>query len=193
MKPTMKKIFNILIAIALLLMGSIQSAKAQYSENPMTNRRWVNFSNGVNTADNLSWQTALTYSKRSDILMSSARFGYSQELIEGPNDSVTVSKNKIIELGMMWGEAFGGNKWYISAAAGMGLNVRIYGDDIEDTTAFRTVTGVTIGVPLQIEAGFFINDNWGLNATGVANWNFRQPYVGAHFGIVYRFKKSKSS
>jgi hypothetical protein len=193
MKPTMNKKINILIASAFLLIGTAQTAKAQYSENPMTNRRWINFSNGVNTADNLSWQTALTYSKRSDVLMSSARLAYSQELIEGANDSVTFNKNKIIELGMMWGEAFGGNKWYISAAAGMGLNVRIYGDDIEDTTAFRTVTGLTIGVPVQIEAGFFINENWGVNATGVANWNFRQPYFGGHFGVIYRFKKSKSS
>ena len=189
----MNKKFNILIASAFLLIGTAQTAKAQYSENPMTNRRWINFSNGVNTADNLSWQTALTYSKRSDVLMSSARLGYSQELIEGADDSVTFNKNKIIELGMMWGEAFGGNKWYVSAAAGMGLNVRIYGDDIEDTTAFRTVTGLTIGVPVQIEAGFFINENWGLNATGVANWNFRQPYFGGHLGVIYRFKKSKSS
>lgn len=193
MKPTMNKKFNILIASAFLLFGGVLTADAQYSENPMTNRRWINFSNGVNTADNISWQTALTYSKRSDVLMSSARLAYSQELIEGANDSVTFNKNKIIELGMMWGEAFGGNKWYISAAAGMGLNVRIYGDDIEDTTAFRTVTGVTIGVPVQIEAGFFINENWGLNATGVANWNFRQPYFGGHLGVIYRFKKSKSS
>lgn len=193
MKPTMTKKINIFKSSAFLLVLATSSAMAQYSENPMTNRRWVNLSNGVNTADNLSWQTALTYSKRSDVLMSAVRLGYTQELIEGADDSVTVSKNKIIELGMMWGEAFGGNKWYISASAGMGLNVRIYGDDIEDTTAFRTVTGVTIGVPVQIEAGFFINDKWGLNATGVANWNFRQPYVGAHFGVIYRFKKSKSS
>lgn len=193
MKPTMTKKINIFKSSAFLLVLATSSAMAQYSENPMTNRRWVNLSNGVNTADNLSWQTALTYSKRSDVLMSAVRLGYTQELIEGADDSVTVSKNKIIELGMMWGEAFGGNKWYISASAGMGLNVRIYGDDIEDTTAFRTVTGVTIGVPVQIEAGFFINDKWGLNATGVANWNFRQPYVGAHFGVIYRFKNSKSS
>lgn len=179
----------ILLALLLLLFPDIQ---AQYSENPLKERQWLNFSNGLNTADHYSWQSALTYSKRSDVLITSIRFGYSQELFESVKDSVTDMKNKIIEAGMMWGEGFGGEHWYVTATAGMGLNLRIYGDDDEDTQLTRSITGVTIGVPVQIEAGILFNDNWGMNSTILANWNFRQPYVGLHAGIVYRFKKKKS-
>ncbi|MFZ4785348.1 MAG: DUF2715 domain-containing protein [Flavobacteriales bacterium] len=175
-----------------LLLSLITNIQAQYAENPLKERQWLNFSNGINTADHFSWQSALTYSKRSDVLMTSIRMGYSQELFESAKDSVTDMKNKIFEAGMMWGEGFGGEHWYVSATAGMGLNLRIYGDDDEDTKLTRSITGLTIGVPVQLEAGILFNDRWGMNSTILANWNFRQPYVGLHVGMVYRFKKKKS-
>ena len=166
-------------------------AFGQYKSNPLANKEWLNSSLGANTADNISWQMAATYSKRSDVLITAVRLGYSQEFIESAADSVTSKKNKIIEAGMMWGEGYGGEHWYASIAGGMGLNVRRYADDIEDTTLVRVLTGVTIGVPVQLELGLLFNENWGASATALANWNFRQPYVGLHVGVVYRPSKKK--
>lgn len=177
--------------IAFLVLLSLSQAKAQYESNPLADKAWVNFSNGFNTGDHISWQTALSYSKRSDVLIMGYRLSYSQELIEAENDSVLSPKNKLLEAGIMWGEGYGGENWYVSLSGGMGLNVRIVGDDIEDTDKTETITAVTIGVPVQLEAGVLLTKNWGINLTGVANWNFREPYVGAHLGFFYRLSKKK--
>lgn len=163
----------------------------QYESNPLADKAWVNFSNGFNTGDNFSWQSAISYSKRSDVLIMGYRLSYSQELFEADNDSVFSPKNRLLEAGIMWGEGYGGKNWYVSLSGGMGLNVRIVGDDIEDTNETETITAVTIGVPVQLEAGALMGQNWGINITGVANWNFREPYVGAHLGFFYRPSKKK--
>lgn len=126
--------------------------------------------------------------------MTSLRFAYTQELIEGADDSVTFRKNRIIETGIMWGEGWGGRRWYAAGSAGMSINLRMYGDSaIENNTSFQYFSALTLGVPAQIEAGVFLNKQLAINTTLLGNWNFRQPYIGVHLGITYRFKHASSS
>lgn len=183
------RLFNILLISALTFCSSLSFG--QYEDNPLKDKQWSTLSLGANTADNISYQVLLSHSMRSETVITSFRLAYNQELFSSNNDSVTSFKNKSVELGMMWGDGFGGDKWYMSLNGGMGLNIRRYGDDVEDTTLVRRLTGVTIGVPVQLEAGAFITNEWGIVFCGVANWNFRQPYVGATLGVVYRPKRKK--
>lgn len=177
-------IFIILIAFSAL-------GKSQYESNPLEGKQWGVFSLGGNTADFNSYQIHASYSKRSDFIITSGRLAYNQELFSATNDSVLSFKNKSFEIGMLWGEGYGGKNWYFAASIGMGLNIRRYGDDLEDTTAIRKLTGVTIGIPAQIELGAFFNDQWGTVLMANGNWNFRQPYIGLNVGVVYRPKKAK--
>lgn len=174
------------IALVLVLTTSAVELCAQYESNPLADKAWYNFSNGLNTGDNISWQSSISYSKRSDVLIMGYRLAFSQELIEAENDSVFSPKNRLLELGILWGEGYGGERWYGCLSGGMGLNIRFVGDDIEDTNDTELITAVSIGVPVQLEIGVLLGRNWGINATGVANWNFREPYVGAHLGVFYR-------
>jgi hypothetical protein len=179
-------------ALFLLFLLTGAWAKAQYEKHPLEERQWVALLNGVNTADNISWQTTGTYSYRSDFMLTQVRFGYSQEFIEGPSDSIFFRKNRIIETGVLWGEVFAKKNWYVSGSIGMGLNIRLYGDSAEQNkTDFRYLSAVTIGVPAQIETGVWIGPSFGLGTGIIANWNFRQPYVGTFFSLIYRFKKQK--
>lgn len=165
------------------------TAVAQYTTNPLAEKKWVNVAAGLSNMDNISWNVGATASFRGDVIIMSARLAYSQELIEAANDSVFSPKNRLLELGMMWGEGYGGKNWYVSAVGGMGLNVRFFGDDEEDSDAVRRLAAVTIGVPLQIEFGIFMTDNIALTFNGIANWNFREPYAGGQMGVTYRVKK----
>jgi len=179
------------ILFALLCLGLVQ-AHAQYEKNPLVESQWLSISGGLNTADYRSWQAMASYSYRSDIMLTQYRLAISQELIEGPNDSIFYKKNRIIETGILWGDAYTKKKWYISGGLGMGLNIRMYGDTaIQNDSAFRYITAVTIGIPAQLETGFWISPNAGIGASIVANWNFRQPYVGAHLHFIYRFRKKQ--
>jgi hypothetical protein len=180
------------IAIFIFLLLPLGYACAQYEKHPLEERQWVALMNGVNTADNISWQTTGTFSYRSDFMLTQVRLGFSQEYIEGPEDSIFFRKNRIIETGILWGEAFAKKNWYVSGSIGMGLNIRLYGDSaVQNKTDFRYLSAVTIGVPAQIETGVWIGPSFGLGTGIIANWNFRQPYVGTFFSLIYRFKKQK--
>lgn len=162
---------------------------AQYTSNPLKDKKWINVSAGLTNMDNVSWMGSASASLRTDVLITSGRIAYSQELFEADNDSVLSPKNRLIEMGLMWGEGYAGKNWYVSLVGGMGLNLRLYADDDDNTPEIRRLTAVTIGVPVQLEAGVFFTEQIGLSINGVANWNFRRPYVGAHIGCFYRFKK----
>lgn len=179
----MRKI--LLVFFTLLCVASY----GQYTSNPLKDKRWFNVSAGLTNMDNISWMASASVSMRTDVLITSGRVAYSQELFEADNDSVLSPKNKLVELGLMWGEGYGGDKWYVSLVGGMGLNLRMYADDDDNTPEIRKLTAVTIGVPVQLELGAFITDQLGISINGVANWNFREPYFGGHIGCFYRFKK----
>ncbi|MFN8697752.1 MAG: hypothetical protein ACK5XQ_00370 [Flavobacteriales bacterium] len=176
----------------LLLLLLTSPAFAQYTANPIEGMQWLTVSGGLNTADNVSWQAGLSFAKRGEVLMTQMRAMYSQELIEAPDDTCFASKNKLIEIGLMWGEGWGGRYWYVSGGVGLGLNVRSYCDyAIQNKDEFRTVTAVTIGVPAQIDAGIWVSKTIGINLQVLGNWNFRQPYIGAHLGCVWRMKEGR--
>lgn len=178
----------IIISLILLISGHLS---AQYEKNPLIGKRWVNVSGGLHTGDHISWQAAATASLRSDILVSSARLAYSQELMEAPNDSVLSPKNRLLEAGLMWGEGYAGKKWYVSFAGGMGVNIRFFADDDDNSEEIRRLTAITIGVPVQVEMGAFLTESFGISLNGVGNWNFREPYFGAHIGFFYRLNTRK--
>jgi hypothetical protein len=174
------------------LSGLALTSRAQYVENPLKDRRWLMVSGGMNNADYRSWQTGITYSSRGESMITQVRMMFSQELTEGPADSIFFRKNKLAELGVLWGDGWGGNNWYVTGTAGMALNIRMYGDSaLQSNTEFRYLRAVTIGIPAQIEAGVRFNKSWGITAAMVGNWNFRQPYFGAHLGLVYHFKRKQ--
>jgi hypothetical protein len=165
---------------------------AQYTANPLEGMRWMTFSGGANTADYRSWQAGVSYASRSEVILTQLRAMYSQELIEAPDDTCFSTKNKLAEIGILWGDGWGGRNWYVSGSVGMGLNVRSYCDfEIQNDSEFRTVTAVTIGVPAQVEAGVWVSPTIGINMLLLGNWNFRQPYAGAHLGCVWRMKPGK--
>jgi hypothetical protein len=167
-------------------LGSASFAWSQYDQNPLQGKRWATLGAGLNTADNVSWQTMLSYSKRGETMLTQVRLGYSQEFIESKDDTCTERKNRIIETGVLWGDGWAGRKWYITGAVGFGLNVRMYCADA-DYGGFRYLTAVTIGVPASIECGFMATKDWGLGIQVVGNWNFRQPYIGGQLAWHYRF------
>lgn len=171
--------------LVLLATLSILASHAQYEENPLKGKKWLTLSGGLSTADHISWQVACTGSSRGETMITQARLAYSQEFIEGRDDSATFRKNRILEAGLMWGDGWRTRKWYVNGSLGFGFNIRMYEDDglYED---FRYLTAVTIGVPAQIEAGAIIGKKWGLGIVVLGNWNFRQPYVATHLGFVYR-------
>ena len=171
-------------AFLLLFRGQVV---AQYSDNPLRGMRWVGVSSGMNTSDNWAWQGMLTYSKRGEGSLVQARAAYAQELWLTGNDSCPEYRNKLAEFGVLWGEGWGGKSWYVSGTVGFGFNVRRqckpggYENEIE--------TGLTLGVPFQIEAGIRLGEYSGISLIGVGNWNFREPYVGAHLAYIRRLSK----
>lgn len=163
----------------------VATANAQYEDNPLKGKKWATLGAGLNTADNISWQTAITGTMRGETMITQLRFGYSQELIEAANDSCTNVKNRIIEMGLLWGDGWGGKRWFVAGTLGFGLNVRMYctPGDYED---FEYLTAVTLGIPAHIELGVMASKNIGITLSVLGNWNFRQPYAGAHLGVTYR-------
>ncbi len=179
-------------ALALVLLTTGKGAFAQYEANPLTGMKWLTISGGLNTADHISWQGMASASMRGETMITQFRLGYSEEFIESPNDSCTQRKNRIIEAGVLWGDGWTSRKWFFTGSVGFGLNMRMYCADA-DYGDFRYVTAMTIGVPAQIELGYLLNKKWAMTFVGVGNWNFRQPYVGAHLGLTYRFVSSMTS
>jgi hypothetical protein len=160
---------------------------SQYSDNPLRGSRWVSLSSGMNTSDNWAWQAMLTYSKRGEGSMLQARVGYTQELWLTEIDSCPEYRNKLVEFGLLWGDGWGGKSWYVTGSVGFGLNVRRFCriNGYENEIA----TGLTLGVPFQVEAGLRLGEHSALSIIGVGNWNFREPYVGAHLAYIRRLSK----
>lgn len=170
----------------LFCCSAVNTVSGQYEDSPLKGKKWATLSVGVNSADFLCWQGMGTFSSRGETVLTQLRLGYSQELLIASNDSCTEKRNRLSEIGLLWGDGWGGKKWYVTAAVGFGMNVRMYCDHGQYEN--RYLTAVTLGVPAQIELGLMINKNIGVNMVGVGNWNFRAPYFGGHLGFVYRFK-----
>ena len=154
-------------------------AKAQYTTNPMLNTSWTSFGLGANSADNLSYQLFASKSKYEETVSTTVRAAYSQELIEGKDDSIFFRKNRSLEVGVLWGQVWGKNNMFLAASAGMGLTLRLYGDSaLQVIDQFEYKAGATIGVPAQIEMGY-LSKKGGLSLMLTGNWNFREPYYGA--------------
>jgi hypothetical protein len=178
--------------LLLLFVCCSRNAVAQYEANPLANTRWITLAGGATTADNVSWTASGSYSKRSDVLLTQFRGAFTQEMISAPGDSCTMRMSKMGEVGMMWGDGYAGKKFYFTIAAGMGVVVRRYCQKyLYNEEAY--LTGVTIGVPAQIEMGVSLSPMIWLNLNVNANWNFREPYAGALLGVSYRFKKAKTT
>jgi len=171
---------------AILLLMSL-SLSAQYSDNPLRGKRWYNVGAGLNTADYWSWQGMLSYSKRGEGSLVQTRFAFTQELWIAPNDSCTEKHNKLFELGLMWGDGWGGKRWYATGSVGFGFNMRMYCR--KNGYANEYITGLTLGVPLQIEAGVLLGKQSGISLIGTGNWNFRQPYLGAQLAFYRMLNK----
>ncbi len=180
-------IFGLCIFFMLIFVSNISDA--QYTENPLKEKRWIGFAGGLNTADNISWNGTAFYTKRSEVILTTTRVGYSQEFIESANDSCFSMKNKIAEFGIMWGDGWGGDHWYLTGAAGFGFNVRRYCDDRAQGDV--GLTAVTVGIPFQVEIGAMLNPRLGVVLVAMGNWNLRQAYLGANLGMVWRLKKVK--
>lgn len=152
---------------------------AQYTTNPMLNTTWTSFGLGATNADNLSYQLFASKSTYEETVSTTLRAAYSQELIEGSNDSIFFRKNRSLEIGVLWGQVWGKNNMFLAASAGMGLMVRLYGDSaLQVIDEFDYKAGATIGVPAQIEMGY-LSKKGGLSLMLTGNWNFREPYYGA--------------
>ena len=166
-------------ATILFLFCLCSTAIAQYTTNPMLNTRWTSFGIGANSSDNLSYQLFASKSKYEETVSTTIRAAYSQELIEGADDSIFFRKNRSLEVGILWGQVWGKNNLFLAASAGMGLTLRLYGDSaLQVTNEFVYKAGATIGVPAQIEMGY-LSKKGGLSLMLVGNWNFREPYYGA--------------
>jgi len=155
------------------------AAIAQYTTNPMLNTTWTSFGIGATNADNLSYQLFASKSTYEETVSTTIRAAYSQELIEGADDSIFFRKNRSLEVGVLWGQVWGKNNMFLAASAGMGLTVRFYGDSaLQVIDQFVYKAGATIGVPAQIEMGY-LTKKGGLSFMLTGNWNFREPYYGA--------------
>jgi hypothetical protein len=193
LKRTMPVRTKILLpALVVWMIASSTALYGQYDANPLTGMQWLTISGGLNTADHISWQGMAAASMRGETMITQFRLGYSQEFIESPNDTCTERKNRISEIGVLWGDGWTSRKWFFTGTLGFGMNVRMYCADA-DYGEFRYVTAVTIGVPAQVELGYLLSKKWALTFVGVGNWNFRQPYGGAHFGLTYRFISTMTS
>ena len=167
------------LAPLLFLMFISLIAQAQYTTNPMLNTTWTSFGLGANSADNLSYQLFASKSTYEETVSTTLRAAYSQELIEGQDDSIFFRKNRSLEVGILWGQVWGRKNMFVAASAGMGLSLRLYGDSaMQVLNQFEYKAGATIGVPAQIEMGY-LSKKGGLSLMLTGNWNFREPYYGA--------------
>ncbi len=166
-------------ALPLFLVCISLVAQAQYTTNPMLNTTWTSFGIGANTSDNLSYQLFASKSTYEETVSTTLRAAYSQELIEGKDDSIFFRKNRSLEVGVLWGQVWGKNNMFVAASAGMGLTLRLYGDSaMQVIDQFVYKAGATIGVPAQLEMGY-LSKKGGLSLMLTGNWNFREPYYGA--------------
>lgn len=166
------------LAALLFLICSTLPVFGQYTTNPMLNTQWTSFGIGVNSADNLSYQLFASKTTYEETVSTTLRAAYSQEFIEGKDDSIFFRKNRSLEVGVLWGNVWGKKNMFLAASAGMGLTLRLYGDSaMQVTDQFVYKAGATIGVPAQIEMGY-LSKKGGLSLMLTGNWNFREPYYG---------------
>jgi hypothetical protein len=184
--PFLECPFVILISVIL----ACTDTHAQYTDNPLKGQRWFTVAGGLGNMDYISWGAGGSYSKRGETLLTQVKLAYSQEFIESPEDTCTSRKNRLAESGILWGDGYSWKHGYITGALGFGFNVRFYCDqgDFED----RYLSALTVGLPAQIEAGFYIGKQWSAGLVLVANWNLRAPYAAAHIGVGYRLKKQRN-
>ncbi len=168
------------------LMALTTIVNAQYADNPLKGKTWATLSAGLNTADNISWQTAIAANMRGETMITQMRVAYSQEFIEADDDSCFLKKNKIIELGLLWGDGWAGRRWFVTGTLGFGLNIRRFCSEPDVAMASNYISAVTLGIPAHVEFGVMANAHWGITIAILGNWNFRQPYAGAHLGLTYR-------
>ena len=169
----------LLLLFAVLVLSS--QAGAQYSDNPLRNSRWYSAGIGLNTSDYWSWQTAFTYSKRGEASLVQARLAYTQELWMAADDSCTDRHNRLTEVGILWGDGWAGKRWYATGSIGFGFNMRMYCRKADYESEY--ITGLTLGVPIQVEAGVLLGKKSGISLIGLGNWNFREPYLGAQLAF----------
>jgi hypothetical protein len=181
----LKSLINSLLFLFLVLVSEL--GFAQYEDNPLRGSRWVSVGGGINTSDYWSWQGMLSYSKRGEGSLVQLRAAFTQELWIAPNDSCTEKHNKLSEFGVLWGDGWGGRKWYVTGSVGFGLNVRQYCRKADYENEY--ITGLTLGVPFQVEAGLRMGKYAAISFIGVGNWNFREPYAGAHLAYTRFIKK----
>jgi hypothetical protein len=174
------------ILFAFLMFISLSSF-GQYDDNPLRGSRWVNIGGGINTSDYWSWQSLISYSKRGESSLIQVRAAFTQELWIAADDSCTDRHNKLSELGVLWGDGWGGKTWYVTGAVGFGFNVRQFCRRADYENEY--ITGLTLGVPFQIEAGLRLGKYSAVTLTGVGNWNFREPYAGALLAYTRFLKK----
>ena len=172
---------------ALLALSPAVQVIAQYEDNPLRGQRWVSVSGGLNTSDYWSWQGMVTYSKRGEGSLVQTRVALTQELFMAADDSCTEKHNKLAEIGVLWGDGWGGRSWYVTGSVGFGFNVRQYCRRADYENEY--ITGVTLGVPFQVEFGVSVGKKSGLSLLGVGNWNFREPYAGMHLAYIRKLGK----
>jgi hypothetical protein len=178
----------------LFLLLFVFPVAAQYDPSPTQGMRWQSFSLGVNSADYRSMNFAYAYHLRGESALTSVKWDLSREFISSPNDSITSFFNKTSTLSLMVGDAWRGERipWWIASGIGMSLNLRRYADfRPQSKTEWEKLTKFTMGIPLFVEMGFNLNDQWGLGLHGYGNWNFRQAYAGCNLLLSYRFKDKK--
>ncbi len=178
-------IISFVIACGTLFCPGI--VKGQYEDNPLRGERWMSFGGGLNSADFWSWQGMVSYSKRGETSLVQSRICFTQELLIAADDSCTDRRNKLTELGLLWGDGWAGKKWYATGALGFGFNVRQFCRKADYENEY--VTGITLGVPFQIEAGLRLGKYSGISLVGVGNWNFRESYAGAHLAYIRYLRK----
>lgn len=185
----MKNHTVLLILLTIPLLHAPILTWGQYTDNPLKGQRWLNVAGGLGTMDHISWGVGGTYSKRGETLLTQVKLAYNQEFIESANDSCTSRKNRLVESGIMWGDGYAWKNGYVTGSLGFGFNVRYYCDDgdFED----RYISALTVGLPAQIEAGFYIGKHWTAGVVLVGNWNLRAPYLAPYLGVGYRLKKIK--
>ncbi len=180
-RPLLPVMWRVLLCLSLF---TEMSSFAQPAPNPLKDKRWRGGGVGVHSGDYLSYSAMAWQARRSDQIVTGFRLGYSQELITGPKDSCTVSRSRSIEGGIMWGDGYGNDKYYLSAMAGMGLMQRWYCDD-DDPGEFIKKSRLTIGVPFQAEAGVSLSGDLRLGIALIANWNFLEPYAGGLISLTW--------
>lgn len=184
-RPRIRRFLPVMRRVLLCLaLFTEVSSFAQPEPNPLKDRRWRGGGVGMHSGDHLSYSAMAWQARRSDDIVTGFRLGYSQELITGPKDSCTVSRSRSIEGGIMWGDGYGNDKYYLSAMAGMGLMQRWYCDD-DDPGEFIKKSRLTIGVPFQAEAGVSLSGDLRLGVALIANWNFLEPYAGGLISLTW--------